>query len=144
MSSRNIFITIFIVTMASFLAYGYFNATPGVENGDAKIPKIVITPQVFDFGQIDYGQVAKYSFKVENLGDQVLEIKKVATSCACTSAQVIPEKIEPGQEAELKVTYDTSAMSGPHGHGQQERIIYVKSNDPVNPQVEVIIQAYVQ
>ncbi len=68
----------------------------------------------------------------------------MATSCACTSAKVTKEKIAPGKEADLNVTYDTGAMSGPHGKGSQERIIYIKSNDPINPQAEVTIKAYVR
>jgi hypothetical protein len=42
------------------------------------------------------------------------------------------------------VTYDTGAMSGAHAKGQQKRIIYIKSNDPINPQIEAMIYAYVR
>ncbi len=132
-----------ILVILVFAIYGYFSAVPGVEDNIDK-SQIEITPQLFDFGQIEYGQVAEYVFKVKNLGSQVLEINKVATSCGCTTAQVSQEKINPQEEAELKVVYNTGVMTGAHAKGDQERIIYVKSNDPINPQIEVTISAYVK
>ncbi len=68
----------------------------------------------------------------------------MATSCGCTTAKVSKEKINPGEEIELQVSYDTGAMSGDHARGEQERIIYIKSNDPINPQVEAMIYADVK
>ncbi len=124
--------------------YGYLKSIPGVENQGEPRPKIEITPAHFDFGEVDYGQIAEYTFKVRNAGLEVLEIKKVATSCGCTTAKVSKEKINPGEEIELQVSYDTGAMSGDHARGEQERIIYIKSNDPINPQVEAMIYADVK
>ena len=124
--------------------YGFFKATPGVGN-QQNLPKIEITPLSFDFGEIEFGKIVEYAFKVKNTGKEVLEIKRVATSCACTIAKVNKETLEPGQETELTVKYDTAAMGdGPHGRGKQERIIYVKSSDPLKPQTEVMIYANVQ
>ena len=127
------------------LGYGYLKAVPGPkDNQTGSLPIIEITPKLFDFGEISYGDVAEYTFTLKNLGDEDLEIKRVATSCACTTVKVTEETIAPGEETELQVTYDTGVMSGPHGMGYQERIIYVKSSDPLNPQVEVMISAYVR
>lgn len=124
--------------------YGYFSAISGVDDQTGVSSKIKITPLSFDFGEIEYGEVVEYIFKVENLGNNVLEIKRVATSCACTTAEINQKKINPNEESELIVTYNTGAMSGSHAKGQQERIIYLKSNDPINPQTEVTITAYVK
>lgn len=133
------------IAILGFFVYGYFKATPGVKNQTAPKPQIEIAPGSFDFGDISFGQVVNYPFKVKNSGNQVLEIKRVATSCACTTAKVDKENLNPGEDGELLVTYDTAAMGGgPHGRGKQERIIYIKSNDPVNPQVEVTITANVK
>lgn len=136
----------FIITLVilGLAVYGYFQSIPGVDDQTENRPKIEITPEDFDFGEIQYGEIVQHTFKVKNLGNEVLEIKRVATSCACTTAKIGLEKINPGEEAELLVNYDTGAMSGAHARGEQERIIYVKSSDPVNPQVEVIIYADVK
>ncbi len=139
---------IFIVIISAILGlatFGYFKATPGLKNQTKNEAKIEITPKSFNFGKVNFGERAEFAFKVENIGNKILEIKRVSTSCACTTAKINKEKIAPKETAELLVSYDTAAMgSGPHGKGKQERIIYVKSNDPLNPQVEVMIYAYVQ
>lgn len=142
--SRLKFFLILIFIIIGIAAYGYFKAIPSIENQTADLPKIEITPKYFNFGEAEYGQILTHSFLVKNTGKAVLEIKRIATSCPCTTAEIEKEKINPGEEAELLVKYDTGAMSGPHGRGEQERIIYVKSNDPINPQVEVTIKAYVR
>lgn len=127
------------------VAYGYSQATSSLPNQTGKTPQIEITPASFDFGRIKFGQVVNYTFKIKNKGRELLEIKRVSTSCGCTTARVSQEKLAPSEEANLLVTYDTAAMGeGPHGRGKQERIIYVKSNDPLSPQVTVTIDANVQ
>lgn len=133
------------VVILGFAGYGYFKSIPGVKSETTPKSQIDIAPNSFAFGDISFGQVVSYPFKVKNSGSEILEIKRVATSCACTTAKVDKENLNPGEEGELLVTYDTAAMGeGPHGRGKQERIIYVKSNDPVNPQVEVTITANVK
>ncbi|MFH2014062.1 MAG: DUF1573 domain-containing protein [Patescibacteria group bacterium] len=139
---KRIFFLAFALIVVSLLVFGYFKAIP--DSDDQNQPKIIITPDSFDFGEIEYGQVAKYTFKVKNMGKEALEINKIATSCGCTTGKVSKEIVNPNEEVELLVKYDTGAMSGPHGKGKQERIIYVKSNDPSNPQAEVMIHAYVK
>lgn len=134
-----------LVIIAGLIIYGYFKATPPLEDESLSRPQIEITPQSFNFGEIDFGIIAKYTFKIKNLGNETLEIKRVATSCACTSAKTSKEKIYPGEEADLYVEYDTKLMGdSAHGKGEQERIIYVKSNDPIKPQIEAMIFAFVK
>lgn len=144
MKSKTLFLTISVLVIVGIAISGYFKAIPGVENQGENLPQIEITPKSFDFGEVEYGQVVEYSFLVKNLGDEILEIKRVATSCACTTAEIEKETLRPGEETKLLVIYDTGAMTGAHAKGEQERIIYVKSNDPVNPQVEAMIYADVQ
>jgi len=146
MSQKTIIIAVIIILAIFGLAtVGYFKAVPGVEYQTDSRPQIEITPKVFDFGEIEYGKIAEHTFKIKNLGGEVLEIKRVATSCACTSAEVGKKILGLDEETDLNVTYDTGLMGdSPHAKGDQERIIYVKSSDPVNPQVEVTIHAYVK
>lgn len=144
MKLKSKFFLILGIILLAFAIYGYFGATPGAEEQAGAQPVIEITPKDFDFGAIKYGQIVEHNFRIKNLGSEILEIKRVATSCACTTAKVLKNQINPGEEIDLMVTYDTGAMSGAHGKGKQERIIYVKSNDPINPQVEVMIYANVK
>ncbi len=136
-------ISLFIILIVLGLAsYGYFKAIPEIQD-ERNLPKIEISPRTFDFGEINFGDVVNYNFTVNNTGNEVLEIRRIATSCPCASAQITEEKINPGESAELLVSYDSGAM-GAHGRGEQERIIYIRSNDPINPQIEVTIYANAQ
>lgn len=144
MKSKTISLVIFSLVIIGLLVYGYFRAIPGPEDQEKNQPKISANPTSFDFGEVEYGQILEHAFSIKNLGKEVLEIKKIATSCACTTAEINKEKINPNEEAELLVRYDTEAMSGSHAKGNQERIIYIRSNDPSSPQIEVMIYAYVK
>lgn len=144
MKTKIIIVIVIILAIIGLAVYGYLKAIP--QNSDepaAETPTIAITPQNYNFGEINYGDVAEYTFTIENKGGQNLEIKKVATSCGCTTAKASSENIAPGEKTDLQVTYNTAAMSGEHAKGDQERIIYVRSNDPNNPQAEVTINAHV-
>ncbi len=136
-------ILILILIIAGFAGYGYFQAIPEADNEEEKMARIEITPKTHDFEEITFGDVVEYDFIVENTGNKVLEIDRIATSCPCAQAEVEKEAIEPGEEIKLFVSYDSGAM-GSHGKGEQERIIYVRSNDPITPQEEVIIYANVK
>lgn len=139
------FTAIIILAVASALAvYGYFSAVPAPRGEDALKPRIEIIEPIFDFGLIRYGDKVSHVYKIKNSGSADLEINKVATSCGCTSAQTSKDNLSPGEEAELAVTYDSAVMSGAHAKGEQERIIYVKTNDPASPMAEARIKAYVQ
>jgi len=132
-----------ILLILALAAIGYQKAISGTLK--EKNPKIEISPLSFDFGEVPFGTIAKKTFQIKNSGDEILEINRVSTSCSCTTAKISKEKLNPGESTDLLVTYDTAAMgSGAHGTGQQERIIYIRSNDPINPQIETTIKAFVK
>ena len=135
---------IFIIIFVGFALYGYFKSIPGLEDSTEKHPIIEAVPDFFDFGDLEYGDLAEHTFKIKNSGEEVLEIKRLSTSCACTSAEIEKEALSPGEEVNLFVKYNTGLMTGDHAKGNQERIIYIKSNDPINPQIEITIKAYVK
>lgn len=122
------------------VAVGYLRAMPGQNSTDG--PRIQIEPTSFDFGEVSSGQVVEHRFAVKNIGNASLEISRVSTSCGCTSAAVDKEELAPGEEVALLVTYDSGLMK--HEKGKVERFVYVRSNDPLSPQTEVTIYAWVK
>jgi hypothetical protein len=74
------------------------------------------------------------TYTVRNEGGSLLEIQKISTSCGCTQATMGTNTIPPGGSAELKVTMDPVEDDL---YGELMRVIYVRSNDPDNPEVEV-------
>ncbi len=134
---------LFFSLIMGLAVYGFFSSIPIAQEGE-DIPRIKVSPNIFDFGNVNYGEIVKYTFIIENSGEEILEIKRVSTSCLCASAEIEKENILPGEKINLYVEYDTGAMSGRMAMGRQERIIYLRSNDPLNPQKEILIKAYVE
>ena len=54
---------------------------------------IEIAPAVADLGQVVYGEVAQTSFTLTNFTPTPLTITRVSTSCGCTKAKAINEKL---------------------------------------------------
>lgn len=134
---KKILISILLIVAAGF--YGYSSAVPQPDGEDTST--LEIYPAVHDFGDIEFGEIVSHEFTIVNNRSVDLEIGRIATSCACTSAEVDRKVIGPGEEATLTVVYDSAAMGRSHASGREERIVYIRTNDPVNPHMEVTIYA---
>lgn len=108
-------------------------------------PSIKVTPSSYDLGRVKYGDVAQKTFTIENSGTEPLEILRVSTSCGCTKASVAEEDkiIAPGKSVSMSVTFDPAVHKDETDLGDLTRIVYLKSNDTINPELEVELQAYV-
>lgn len=136
-------IFLFGIILLVFVAFGYWQTVDKGDRGD-KGPKIVVEPKSWDFGEVEFGKVVEKEFLLKNEGSEILEISRVSTSCGCTKAKVDKEKLEPGEEEKLLVTYDAGAMGRTIIGKRIERFVYIRSNDFKNPQLEVIIYARVK
>ncbi|MFA4842580.1 MAG: DUF1573 domain-containing protein [Candidatus Omnitrophota bacterium] len=90
-------------------------------------PKIEITPDSWDFGRVTETKVLTHKFKVKNMGDDILEIKHITTSCDCVTASMFLKKVYPGEAAELTVKLD---LRKEKTQGKIKRDVYIESNDP--------------
>jgi hypothetical protein len=102
-------------------------------------PQAVVSPAKYDFGQIGPDNPVTTTFAVSNPGSGPLQIESVATSCGCTTAQISSQTIAAGASADLTVTFDPQAHAG--ATGQFLRYVYLRTNDPTAPEVEVEIRA---
>jgi hypothetical protein len=158
MSNKSIVILIVtvVVILAGAIFYNY-SQTPDEINQNNNIninrpgipvikgPAIEVIPDSYDLGTVIYGEVAKHTFAVKNSGDESLEILRLSTSCGCTKATVAETNkvIAPGQSVEMMVTFDPAVHEDDHDLGDVTRIVYIKTNDSKNPEVEVEITANV-
>ena len=144
-SKWQFWIIIAVLVFVGLAIFGYYQSVPSAERAQGSQPQITVEPTTYDFGNLVFGVIAEKKFKIKNLGPGVLQIIRITTSCSCTSANIEKNQLNSDEETELLVRYDTAAMgSGSHGKGQQDRIIYIKSNDPTQPQVELTTTAFVQ
>lgn len=142
--SRKMMLVVIVVVIMAFLGvYGFMKSVPQKVNQDVSAPTIEALEAHFDFGAVKYGDILKHTFELKNTGSEDLTITKIATSCGCTTAEAEKDIILPEETISLDVTYKTAKMTGAHAKGEQDRIIYIRTNDPVNPQIEIKINAYV-
>jgi hypothetical protein len=99
----------------------------------ASPPRILVEPAFQDLGERRQ-ELLELTYTVRNEGGSPLEIQKISTSCGCTQAAMETNTIPPGGSAELKVTMDPIEDDL---YGELMRVIYVRSNDPEDPEVEV-------
>jgi len=95
-------------------------------------PRIAVEPASQDLGEVPR-EPLELTYTVRNEGGNPLRIEKVSTSCGCTKATMERDTITPGDSAELRVTMDPTEDNL---YGDLLRVIYLRSNDPDNPEVE--------
>lgn len=112
------------------------------DNPRLTLPDLVDTDYNWDFGDIGPEEVAEKVFTVKNTGTQDLVIDRVTSSCGCTAALLSEKTIPPGDEAQLRVSYDPRVNKD---RGKAiTRYVDILSNDPAAPQVRFTITAYVR
>ncbi len=93
-------------------------------------PIIKFDTNAYDFGTIEQGQVVDHEFKFKNVGTGPLLIRKVKTSCGCTTTYYTRDTIPPGGEGTLKVRFNSA-----HKMGKQVKVITVITNSPETTKV---------
>ncbi len=92
-------------------------------NQRAKMPKIVFDQEMHDFGRLSAGENISYSFHFRNTGNADLVISSCSATCGCTVASFPKERIAPGGEGYITVTFKSAGKSG-----QQYQEVTVMSN----------------
>jgi hypothetical protein len=103
-----------------------------------KQPQIFFENPDFDFGKVYKGSKVEHVFKLENRGNDTLEIKKVKPSCGCTAVILSNNTILPGKTGEIKSTFNSRSYSG-----KVKKTITVLSNDPDTPNHKLTISGEV-
>jgi len=91
----------------------------------AEAPVIEFSETVFDFGDIKKGDKVTHTFIVNNTGKSNLILRKVNSSCGCTTTQPDKNVIPSGDSARITVTFDSRGRNG-----RQNQSITILSNDP--------------
>lgn len=94
------------------------------------IPRISFTKMEHDFGRVIEGEKITYAFKFKNSGDGNLVITNVSSSCGCTVPEYTKEPIKPGDNGNIKVTFDSKNRMG-----FQHKTITVVTNTQPNTTV---------
>lgn len=103
-------------------------------------PQIAAETTNIDLGDVPNGEVITRQIAIRNDGEATLNVQSLSTSCGCTTATLDAMQIEPGQSANLHITFDSGAH-GPDLTGPLLRHVYVNSDDPTQPELIVELAA---
>lgn len=92
-------------------------------------PKVWVDRQSAEFGRVERGTTVSEIFLVRNLGDETLVFEDAQVSMPGMTIQV-RQALEPGEEAQLIVKWDTSNISQ-----QAEGAVRFKLNDPARSSI---------
>ena len=114
-----------------------FILTSCAERGEEQARKhgeeIWFTEILHDYGDIAEKSNGSYTFLFRNISDKPLIINRVRSNCGCTVPSWPREPIEPGDNGEITVRYNTELT------GSFNKSIYVyssASNSPVKLQIK--------
>jgi uncharacterized cupredoxin-like copper-binding protein len=94
-------------------------------------PKASSQQMEYDFGTLEQGKIATHNFTLLNNGGDILRITDVHASCGCTAAKPDKNELAPGESINIKVDFNSAGKMG-----KQEKWVYVKTNDPNNPELK--------
>jgi hypothetical protein len=97
-------------------------------------PTMEVAEKILDFGVVTKGEVIKADFVIRNTGTAPLEITQVRPTCGCTVAKH-DRVIAPGATGTIHAEVETASFSGPNS-----KAVLVFSNDPDNPQVNLVVK----
>jgi hypothetical protein len=104
------------------------NSSNTTQNNSGPQPRIIVSEEEWDFGKVTQGEKPTHIFMVKNEGEGDLIIDSLKESCPCIEVSISATRIQPGESAELKVTYDTTDYVG-----KDEKHLHIYSNDPQVP-----------
>ena len=111
-------------------------ASPLTANKSAKTvvtPKIEMLETSFDFGEMQQGESVTHDFVLKNIGEGNLIISAAKGSCGCTVPEWPKEPIAQGEEATIKVTFNSAGKSG-----KQNKTVTLVTNAIPNTKVLTI------
>jgi hypothetical protein len=76
------------------------------------------------------------TFKYENKGTKVVNIKAVRTSCGCTTTALKKNDVAPGEKGEIAATFKIGDRTG-----LQQKTVTVDTDDPEHPQTILTLKA---
>ena len=79
------------------------------------------------------------NFVITNTGKQDLNIRQTKASCGCTASNPEKSNLKPGESSNIKVTFDSTGRKG-----EQSKVVFVFSNDPINPTQKITINGIVE
>ncbi|MBP3763752.1 MAG: DUF1573 domain-containing protein [Bacteroidales bacterium] len=99
----------------------------------AKVPVMTFDKEMHDFGRLSSGESISYSFHFRNTGTADLVISSCSATCGCTVASYPEERIAPGGEGYITVTFKSLGKSGQ----QYQEVTVVSNAQPAKTKLKI-------
>ena len=88
---------------------------------------------VYDFGKINDGEKAEFSFRFKNTGKNALIVSSATASCGCTVPEKPEAPVRPGETGVIKVVFNSQGRVG-----EVHKVVNITSNaHPAFPILEL-------
>ena len=105
--------------------------------GPAVAADLEVSEALINLGNVKEGPPVEKTITLTNIGSGTVTIANTVTSCSCTSVKLSKTTLEPGEKAELFITYNTFKypgkfdktiyiLTGPEG--EEETVIHITGN----------------
>jgi len=90
-------------------------------------PKFEFQEEFYNFGGLQAGEVAAYSFRFKNSGNGPLIIDKIESDCGCVTVHFPQKPIAPGKSDFIEVVFNSA---GETGRVYKEIIVFANTLPP--------------
>lgn len=125
---------LFFTLTGIVIIVGVFFVYSNIANKSQIPPKLVLSEEEWDFGQVEANAKPTHNFILNNEGGKTLYIDRVRVSCGCIKTKLSTDEIPSGKSAELSVTFVTTGYEGTIG-----KAIYIKTNDDNEPEKKIMV-----
>ena len=130
-----LFIVAICLMLISSCNSGTKKIAPTDQAKETGAAKFVFSEEIHNFGALKAGEVVSFTFIFKNGGTKPLTITGFESGCGCTEVKVPNKTIEPGQEGQIEVIYNSAGEVG-----KQLKIITLFSNAD-QPKKQLYIRA---
>ncbi|TWT42119.1 hypothetical protein RAS1_32480 [Phycisphaerae bacterium RAS1] len=102
-------------------------------------PKLTLSAEEWNMGEVWYGHIEKFTLKVKNDGTAELKIHNVRPSCGCTAAAPAKTVLAPGEETTIGIDFDTKKK-----FGDASSSVEIMTNDPTRSLVSFKLKGFVK
>jgi plastocyanin len=137
---KKLFLAMLALSMLMACHSNQSNSNLTSANGEATTanagdgPVMKFDKETHDFGKIKAGDKVTYEFKFTNTGKSPLIISDAVASCGCTKPEWPKTPIKPGENAAIKVTFNSAGKVGL----QDKQITITANTNPAQNLVHLI------
>lgn len=103
-------------------------------DASAKMPVITFDQDLHDFGRLSAGESISYGFHFRNTGNADLVISSCSATCGCTVANYPKDRIAPGGEGYVTVTFKSAGKAGQ----QYQEVTVITNAQPASTVLRII------